>query len=88
MKQFRKWRRWFTRRFGYARLVCLALLVGFAALFLRLNSIAFGEPRGESAKAEASYAPMFAHLALVFVAGIYMPASLVSWFQNVAALLG
>jgi adenylate cyclase len=25
-------RRWFKRRFGYARLICLALLVGFAAL--------------------------------------------------------
>ncbi len=25
-------RRWFTRRIGYARLVCLALLIGFAAL--------------------------------------------------------
>jgi adenylate cyclase len=32
MKRLRRWRRWFTRRFGYARLVCLALLVGFAVL--------------------------------------------------------
>jgi hydrogenase-4 component F len=31
---------------------------------------------------------MFAHLALVFMAGIYMPGSLVAWFQNVAKLLG
>jgi adenylate cyclase len=32
MKRLRKWRRWFARRFGYARLVCLALLIGLAAL--------------------------------------------------------
>ncbi|MBI5261429.1 MAG: adenylate/guanylate cyclase domain-containing protein [Bradyrhizobium sp.] len=32
MKRLRVWRRWFTRKFGYARLVCLVLLVGFAAL--------------------------------------------------------
>ncbi len=32
MKRLRKLRRWFTRRVGYARLVCLALLIGFAAL--------------------------------------------------------
>src|SRR5665647_2170107 len=32
MKRLRIWRRWFTRRIGYARLVCLALLIGFAAL--------------------------------------------------------
>jgi adenylate cyclase len=34
MKRLLRWRRWFTRRFGYARLVCLALLAGFA--FLRV----------------------------------------------------
>ena len=32
MKRFRALPRWFKRRFGYARLVCLALLIGFAAL--------------------------------------------------------
>src|SRR5262249_53489930 len=64
------------------------ILIGVAALFLRLNTIAFGDPRGVTAKTEASYAPMFAHLALVFVAGIYMPPALVTWFQNVAKLLG
>jgi hydrogenase-4 component F len=64
------------------------ILVGLAALFLRLNSIAFGEPRGATAEAKASYVPMFAHLALVFVAGIYLPPPLVAWFQNVAKLLG
>lgn len=32
MKRLRIWRRWFARRFGVARLVCLALLVGLAAL--------------------------------------------------------
>jgi adenylate cyclase len=32
MKRLRVLRRWFARRIGYARLVCLALLIGFAAL--------------------------------------------------------
>src|SRR6202163_153599 len=32
MKRLRILRRWFARRFGYARLVCLALLIGLAAL--------------------------------------------------------
>jgi adenylate cyclase len=32
MKRLKIWRRWFARRIGYARLVCLALLIGFAAL--------------------------------------------------------
>jgi adenylate cyclase len=34
MKRLRALRRWFTRRFGYARALCLALLVGVAALRL------------------------------------------------------
>ncbi|KAH2807695.1 hypothetical protein KXV85_006250, partial [Aspergillus fumigatus] len=32
MKRLRSLRRWFKRKFGFARLVCLVLLVGFAAL--------------------------------------------------------
>src|SRR5436190_2801346 len=32
MKRLKILRRWFMRKFGYARLVCLVLLVGFAAL--------------------------------------------------------
>jgi hydrogenase-4 component F len=64
------------------------LLIGFGALILRLNQVAFGEPRGPSAPAEASYVPMYAHLALVFTAGVYLPPPLVVWFQNVAKVLG
>jgi hydrogenase-4 component F len=66
----------------------LGLLIGVGALFLRLNAIAFGEPRGPTAKAKGSYVPMFAHLALVLTAGVYLPGPLVAWFQNVAKLLG
>src|ERR1700688_4694400 len=32
MTRVRLLRRWFARRFGYARLICLVLLVGLAAL--------------------------------------------------------
>jgi hydrogenase-4 component F len=78
----------FARAPWLAVLLVLAILIGLAGLFLRLNTIAFGEPRGPVAEAKASYVPMFAHLALVFVAGIYMPPHLVAWFQNVAKLLG
>ncbi len=78
----------FARAPWLALVLVAGILIGVAALFLRLNAIAFGNPRGSTAKAEASYAPMFTHLALVFCAGIYMPPALVTWFQNVAKLLG
>jgi adenylate cyclase len=32
MKRLRRLRRWFARKFGYARLICLALLLGLAVL--------------------------------------------------------
>ena len=78
----------FARAPLLAIMLVFGILVAFGALFLRLNSIAFGEPRGPIGKAQASYVPMFAHLALVLVAGIYLPPALVAWFQNVAGLLG
>jgi len=64
------------------------LLIAFGALLLRLNGLAFGEPSGSKAKVEASYLPMFGHLALVLVAGVYLPPALVIWFQHVAGMLG
>ncbi|MEQ9332079.1 hydrogenase 4 subunit F [Thalassobaculum sp.] len=64
------------------------LLLAFGALLLRLNGLAFGEPKGPTAPVQASYVPMLAHLALVLAAGLYLPGPVVAWFQNVAALLG
>jgi hydrogenase-4 component F len=64
------------------------LLVALGALLLRLNSVAFGPVRGSVAPAQASYLPMYAHLALVLGAGIYLPPPLVEWFRHVAAVLG
>ena len=66
----------------------LGLLVAFGALALRLHGLAFGAPYGSTAPVEASYLPMFGHLALVLVAGIYLPRPMVAWFQHVARLLG
>jgi len=78
----------FARQPWLVMILVFAIIVALGGLFLRLNNIAFGEPRGATAKADASYVPMFSHLAIVFVAGIYMPPALVAGFQNVARLLG
>jgi hydrogenase-4 component F len=78
----------FSRQPWLVMILVFAILVALGGLFLRLNTIAFGEPRGANHKAKGSYVPMFAHLAIVFVAGIYLPPPLVSGFQNVARLLG
>jgi hydrogenase-4 component F len=64
------------------------LLVGVGALLLRLHGLAFGEATGGTARVRLSYLPMFGHLALVLVGGVYLPPSLVAWFQHIARLLG
>jgi hydrogenase-4 component F len=55
----------FAREPWLATILVLGILVALGGLFLRLNTIAFGAPRGPTAPAEASYVPMFAHLASV-----------------------
>jgi hydrogenase-4 component F len=77
----------FAREPLLAILLVIGLLVGFGALLLRLNGLAFGEPTGSTAPVRASYVPLFAHLGLVLVAGFYLPAPLVAWFQHVATIL-
>jgi hydrogenase-4 component F len=64
------------------------LLVAFGALMLRTHQIAFGEPLGSRAPVRASYGPLFAHLGLVLMAGVYIPAPVTAWFQTVTRLLG
>jgi hydrogenase-4 component F len=78
----------FAREPWLAVILVAGILVALGGLFLRLNTIAFGEPHGPTPPAQASYVPMFAHLAIVFVAGFYIPPALVVGFENVARLLG
>ena len=78
----------FARAPLLAIVLVFGLLVALGALMLRLNEVAFGAPTGSTAPVKASYVPLYAHLALVLAAGIYLPAPLVAWFQSVARLLG
>jgi hydrogenase-4 component F len=78
----------FVREPLLAVIVVFGLLISFGALLWRVTEVAFGEPRGPARPVEASYLPIFAHLSLVLIAGIWLPGPLVAWFQHVAALLG
>ncbi|MBW7837848.1 MAG: hydrogenase 4 subunit F [Sphingomonadales bacterium] len=78
----------FAREPLLALVLVLGLLVAFGALMLRLHGFAFGAPTGSTAPVEASYLPMFGHLGLVCVAGVYLPPAMVAWFQHIARLLG
>jgi hydrogenase-4 component F len=78
----------FGRQPVLALLVLTGLLVGFGALVLRLQGLAFGPGEGGEKASSLALVPLFIHLAMVLVAGVYLPGPLVTWFQNVARLLG
>jgi hydrogenase-4 component F len=78
----------FARQPLLALLLIAGLLVAFGALVLRLQDLVFGAPKGSKDPVKASYVPLFVHLALVLVAGLWLPGAVVSWFHAVAALLG
>jgi hydrogenase-4 component F len=78
----------FARQPVLTAILVLGILIALGGLFMRLNVVVFGEPKGMTRPAEASYVPMFTHLALVLMAGIYLPPALVAGFSNVAKLLG
>lgn len=78
----------FAREPLLALALVLGLMVAFGALLMRLHGFAFGAPSASRAPVKASYVPVFAHLALVLIAGLYLPPALVNWFQQVARMLG
>jgi len=78
----------FARAPFLAVALVFGLLLAFGALLLRGQGFAFGEAAGARTRSHASYVPIMAHLALVAIAGIYLPGLLVAWFQHVARMLG
>jgi hydrogenase-4 component F len=78
----------FARAPWPALLSAAGLLVAFGALILRLQGMVFGPPNEPVHRVKASSLPLFLHLLLVLVAGLYLPAALVAWFQRAAEFLG
>ena len=81
-----------TSTFARAPLLALVLvaglLVAFGALVLRLTGILFGPPTGATGPARGTLLPLYAHMALVLLAGLHLPGPVVAWFESVARLLG
>ncbi|OHC74814.1 MAG: hydrogenase 4 subunit F [Rhodospirillales bacterium RIFCSPLOWO2_12_FULL_58_28] len=78
----------FAREPALAVILAFGLLVAFGALLMRLQGVLFGPPSPYSEPVQATSVPLFAHLGLVLVAGVYLPPTLVTWFEQVAKLLG
>jgi hydrogenase-4 component F len=78
----------FARQPWLAVVLVFGLIVAFGALILRLQDVLFGEPSGPVGEIKATYVPLFLHLALVLMAGLWLPEPVVRWFRAVAAQLG
>jgi hydrogenase-4 component F len=78
----------FARQPLLAVALVVGLLIAFGALVLRLQDVLFGEPSGPRGGVKATYIPLFIHLAIVLIAGLWLPDPIVRWFRAVAAQLG
>jgi len=69
-------------------ILLLALGVSFAAIFSKVQPMVFGETHLPRLPHPPALIPVFAHLALVLMLGIYTPPYLADWYRQAAALIG
>ncbi len=66
----------------------IALGVAFAAIFNKTQSMVFGDTTGQRLPHPPAILPVFVHLALVLMLGLYIPPYLATWYRQAAQLLG
>jgi hydrogenase-4 component F len=71
-----------------APILLVSLGVSFAAIFGKVQSMVFGNPTAARLAHRPALAPVFAHLALVLLLGLYIPPSLADWYRLAARLIG
>jgi len=69
-------------------ILLLALGVAFAAIFGRVQPMVFGETHVKRLPHPPALLPVFAHLSLVLVLGLYVPPYLADWYRAAARLIG
>ena len=66
----------------------IALGVAFAAIFSKVQPMVFGESTARRLPHPPALIPVFVHLAIVLLLGLYIPPYLVDWYRQAAALIG
>jgi hydrogenase-4 component F len=70
-------------------ILLLALGVAFGAIFSRVQPMVFGEPADTRPLPHPpALLPVFAHLTLVLMLGLWIPPALAQWYRLAAALIG
>ena len=65
-----------------------ALGVAFAAIFGKVQPMVFGDTTARRLPHPPALVPVFAHLAIVLLLGLYMPPYLADWYRQAARLIG
>ncbi|MCC7549550.1 MAG: hydrogenase 4 subunit F [Burkholderiales bacterium] len=71
-----------------APILLIGLGVAFASVFSRLQAMVFGDTTAKRLPHPPALLPVFVHLALVLMLGLYMPPYLAAWYRQAAAMLG
>jgi len=71
-----------------APILLLGLGIAFASVFTRLQAMVFGETTAKRLPHPPALLPVFVHLVLVLILGLYMPPYLAAWYRQAAAMLG
>ena len=66
----------------------LALGVAFASIFGKVQPMVFGETELPKLPYQPALAPVFLHLGLVLMLGLFIPPYLADWYRQAAHLLG
>jgi hydrogenase-4 component F len=66
----------------------IGLGVAFAAVFSKLQPMVFGESNAQRLPHQPALLPVFVHLLLVLMLGLYIPPYLEQWYRQAAALIG
>jgi hydrogenase-4 component F len=69
-------------------LLLLALGVAFASIFSRVQPMVFGETTVSRLPHPPAIVPVFVHLGLALMLGLYIPPSLDAWYREAARMLG
>lgn len=69
-------------------ILLLALGVAFAAIFSRVQPMVLGETTAKRLPHPPALLPVFAHLALVLMLGLFIPPYLADWYRAAARLIG
>lgn len=65
-----------------------ALGVAFAAMFHKVQAMVFGEPALRPLPHSPALLPVFVHLGLVLMLGLWIPPYLAEWYRQAAKLIG